>query len=212
VKPLLILGTGTFAEEIADVAADSGEFEIAGYVENLDRARCSETIGGHIVHWIDDIGAMTSTHLAICGLGTTHRRKFTDQAAAMGMRFATVIHPGARVSSRSSLGEGTVVSAGVIIAAHTHVGRHVIVNRGALIGHHTAIGDYTSVMSGANIAGNCTIGEASYLGMGCIVINNLTVGKSSLVGAGAVVTRSVPDNVEVLGMPARVTRENINGK
>ena len=53
VSRLLVLGTGTLAIEIADVAAESG-FEVAGFVENLDRGLCASPLEGLPVHWIDD--------------------------------------------------------------------------------------------------------------------------------------------------------------
>ena len=34
----------------------------------------------------------------------------------------------------------------------------------------------------------------------------------SVVGAGAVVTRNVPDHVQVVGIPAAIVRESIDGK
>ena len=83
---LLILGTRTFAPEIADVAADVPGVEIAGFVENTDRARCSETLEGLPIHWVDDISSFTDTHLAVCALGTTQRSRFIDQVSALGMR------------------------------------------------------------------------------------------------------------------------------
>ncbi len=67
-------------------------------------------------------------------------------------------------------------------------------------------------MPGANIAGNCTIGDAVYVGMGAIVLNNVTIGARSIIGAGAVVTRDVPGNVQVVGNPARISKETIEGK
>ena len=62
---LLILGTRTFAPEIADVAADVPGVEIAGFVENMDRERCSETLEGLPILWIDDISPLLETHLAV---------------------------------------------------------------------------------------------------------------------------------------------------
>ena len=36
--PLLVLGTRTFAEEVADLATDAG-FEVAGFVEQAQKGR-----------------------------------------------------------------------------------------------------------------------------------------------------------------------------
>jgi acetyltransferase-like isoleucine patch superfamily enzyme len=67
-------------------------------------------------------------------------------------------------------------------------------------------------MPGANIAGACTIGAQAYVGMGALVLDHHSVGSHSVVGAGAVVTRDVPDNVQVIGSPAKIVRENIEGR
>jgi len=45
-----------------------------------------------------------------------------------------------------------------------------------------------------------------------VVLDHLSVGARSIVGAGAVVTRDVPDNVQVVGVPARIVKENVAGK
>lgn len=209
---ILILGTRTFAAEVADLVAEIPDYEVAGFVENMERARCDETLEGLPIIWADSLSEYAESHRAVCALATTFRRRFTDEAAGHGVRFATVVHPSARLSRTSSLGEGSVVSAGVIVGARTSIGRHVIINRGALIGHHTEIGDYVSIMPGANIAGRCQIGEGTYVGMGAIVIDNIVIGAHAVVGAGAVVTKQVPDNVQVIGVPARIVKENIAGK
>lgn len=209
---LLILGTRSLAEEVADLASEMPGVEVAGFVENLERSRCDETVEGLPIIWVDSLAEYRESHTAVCALATTHRSRFTDQAAALGIGFATLVHPSARISRRSSLGEGTIVSAGVIVAAHATIGRHVLLNRGALIGHHTSIGDHASILPGANIAGKCRIGDSAYVGMGAIVLDNIVVGAHSVVGAGAVVTRDVPSNVQVVGVPARIVKENISGK
>ncbi len=50
------------------------------------------------------------------------------------------------------------------------------------------------------------------IGMGAIVIDHINIGANSVVGAGAVVTKDVPANVQVVGMPARIVKENIMKK
>lgn len=54
-----------------------------------------------------------------------------------------------------------------------------------------------------------TIGEGAYVGMGAIVLERITIGGYSVIGAGAVVTRDVPQHVQVMGIPARITKENV---
>jgi len=210
--PLLILGTRTFAVEVADLVSEISHLQLAGFVENLEREGCRETLEGLPVYWVEEVASLAQSHWAVCALSTTQRSHFTEQVAAYGLRFATAIHPSARISAKTTVGEGTIISVGAILASHSRLGCHVIVNRGALIGHHTEIGDYVSIQPGANIAGACRIGEATYIGMGAIVIDHVTIGSHSVVGAGAVVTADVPDNVLVAGVPAKVVKENISGK
>lgn len=212
VKPLLILGTGLFALEVADLVSEIPGFRVASFVENMELGRCQEKLEGLPIHWVDDVAQLADSHWAVCSLGTTHRSRFIEQVAAHKMPFATLIHPTARVSSKSTIGAGTIVSVNVIIASYTRLGNHVRVNRGALIGHHTEIGDYVTIQPGANIAGACYIGEATYIGIGAIVLDRITIGSHSVVGAGAVVTKDVPDNVQVVGVPARIVKENISGR
>jgi sugar O-acyltransferase (sialic acid O-acetyltransferase NeuD family) len=209
---LLILGTGLFALEVADLAAEIPGIEVAGFIENLEREKCGVALEGLPVHWVDDVGALASAHHAVCSLGTTHRVRFIEQVAALGMPFATVVHPTARISGRSEVGAGAIVSAGCIVGAHTHIGAHARLNRGVLVGHHTEIGDYATLQPGANIAGACRIGEGAYIGIGAIVLDRLSIGAHSVVGAGAVVTKDVAAKVQVFGVPARVVRTGVDGK
>jgi sugar O-acyltransferase (sialic acid O-acetyltransferase NeuD family) len=211
-RPLLILGTHVLAPEVADVVSDIPGVRVAAFVENMDRTRCVNPINGLPVYWIEDVAVLADTHAAMCGIATTQRHRFTDQIDALGMPFATLVHPTAHVSRTTALGAGTLVGAGAVIASYTQLGRHVLVNRGALIGHHTHIGDFVSVQPGANIAGACEIGTATYVGMGSVIIDHTKVGSHSVIGAGAVVLKEVPDHVLVVGVPAKIVKQSIPGK
>lgn len=211
-QPLVILGTSLFVPEVTDLAEDTGEFEVCAYIENLDREKTREPLLGRPVIWIDDAARMAATHLAVCGIGTTRRRTFIDQAAALGFGFARVIHPCARISNTSTVGTGSIVSAGAVVAAQTEIGSHVILNRGALVGHHTRIGNYVTIGPGANIAGAVTIGEGTYIGIGAIVSDRISIGAHAMISAGSVVLRDVPDRVQVLGNPARIVKREIEGR
>ena len=210
-RPLLILGARSFAREVADLVSDVPHLQLAGFVENTDRALCSEPIEGLPVHWVDDISEMAATHWCVCAFGSTKRITFIRQAEAMGFRFASVIHPTARISRRSIIGDGSIISSGVQIATNTRIGRHALINRGALLGHDIVTGECISVGPGANIGGACRILSGCYIGMGAIVIERLSIGEGSVVAAGAVVHRDVPAQVLVAGVPAVALKHGVDG-
>jgi sugar O-acyltransferase (sialic acid O-acetyltransferase NeuD family) len=210
-RDVLVCGTRTFALEVADVVEGTPGFRVVAFVENEDRKRCEQPRGGLPVHWVADVGDLRDSADFVCGLSTTHRSRFSRQLEEMGLRGATVVHPAVHVSPRSELGAGTVVLPGVGVGSHTRVGRHAILSRGVLVGHHTTIGDHATLSPGANVAGACRIGDSTYVGMGAIVLDGINVGEHAVVGAGAVVTRDVPDRVKVMGLPARVVEEGIDG-
>jgi sugar O-acyltransferase (sialic acid O-acetyltransferase NeuD family) len=210
--PLLILGTHMLAVELADLISDIPSYRLVGFVENQDPERCELKIEGLPVHWIESIGNLARDHYAVCGISTTHRVRFIEEIASYGMRFATLIHPTTRVSSRTPVGEGSIIGAGVQVGACSQIGRHVFINRGALIGHHTKIFDYVTIQPGANVAGACEIGEGTYIAMGAIVIERKKIGAHSVIGAGSMVTKDIPDHVQVVGFPARIVKRNITGR
>ncbi len=210
--PVLILGTHNFAPEVLDLISDVPALRAEGFVENIDRDRTTEPLEGLPVYWIDDVSGFAETHLAVCALGTTRRRRFISEAADRGFRFVTLVHPRARVSARSELAEGTIASVNVVVATRTKIGRHVILNRGALVGHDTTIGDFVTIGPGANVAGLCRIGDGCYVGMGATILDRVSIGAGAVVGAGSVVTRDVPPNVQVVGVPARIVKEGVDGR
>ena len=211
-QPLLILGTTDYALVFADAFSDLPQFEITGFVENLDRGRCAQKHGGLPVHWVDDLAPLRDTHAVICCLSTTHRDRYIQHVKRLGFSFATLIHPTATVSKQSTVGEGTSLNIGCIVAGFTRLGGYVQVNRGVTIGHHTVIEDWVTIQPGANIAGHCHIGPQTYIGIGATVVDGVKIGAHSIVGAGAVVTKDVPANVLVVGVPAKVVKEGIDGK
>jgi acetyltransferase EpsM len=209
---VLVLGSQIFAEEVADLIGETPGLELAGFVENLDPARCKTQLLGKRVHWVTALAKLDEPVHLLCGLGTNRRRTYVEQVGSYNLPFATLVHPNARVSRTSTVGAGGIISVNAVVAAHTTLGKHTIINRGALIGHHTQIGDYVTVAPGANIAGKCTVEAGCYIAMGAVIIDRVRLGANSVVGAGAVVTKDVPANVQVVGAPARIVKEGVVGR
>lgn len=210
-RRLLILGTGGFAEEAADLAADIPGVAVTGFVESLERSRCAETRIGLPIIWIDDVARFAERHVGVCAVGTTKRAPFIEQAARLGLRYTQLVHPLARLSRTADIGEGAILSVGAIVATQARLGRHVIVNRAASIGHHTEVGDFVTIGPGAHICGHCRIGARTFVAVGAVVADHVTVGAGTVIAAGAVVTGDVPDHVVVAGVPARIIKHGADG-
>ncbi len=52
--------------------------------------------------------------------------------------------------------------------------------------------------------GFVTLNENVFVGVNAVILRNVTIGANSIVAAGAVVTKSVPANVIVGGVPAKI--------
>lgn len=123
-----------------------------------------------------------------------------------GLRFATLVHPGACVSPFARIGCGVFIGAGAVIAPGVVVGDQVFINRNATIGHDTAIGPYARLHPGANVGGHVTVGRGATIGMGANIIHELVIGDEAVIGAGAAVIEDVPRGATVVGVPARAIR------
>ena len=210
-KPLLILGSSTFALETLDIAEMAGGFAPLGFVNSLEHPSRDARHAGLPVFWIDDTPFQPDDCYLVAGIVSTRRREMIETMLARGYRFASVIHPAAVISRRTTIGDGCVINAGVVVSHNTRVDAHVILNRGALIGHDNHIGPFCTVGPGANIAGGCEIGPAAYIGGGVVIRDHLSVGSEAVVGAGAVVVKPVAANTLVVGFPARVIKTGVKG-
>jgi UDP-perosamine 4-acetyltransferase len=145
---------------------------------------------------------------AFMALGSTDtgspRRNVYENLRQVGFQVIGVVHPSAVISKSARLGKGVTVMAGVLINANSQIGNNVIVNTGAIVEHDCIVGDHVHVATGARLAGTVTVGTGSHIGAGAIVLEGRNIGSNSIVGAGAVVVRDVPDDVVVIGVPARI--------
>ncbi|HBL6041693.1 TPA: transferase hexapeptide repeat protein [Enterobacter hormaechei] len=51
------------------------------------------------------------------------------------------------------------------------------------------------------------VDDLTFVGSSSVINGQLSIGKNSIVGSGSVVIRNVPDNVVVVGAPARIIKE-----
>jgi sugar O-acyltransferase (sialic acid O-acetyltransferase NeuD family) len=126
-----------------------------------------------------------------------------------GLTAVTVVHKSAFIAKDATLGRGSQVLAQSSVCAAVRTGLSCIINTGASIDHESSLGDGVHLGPRATLCGCVEVGDFSFIGAGAVVLPRIRVGNNTIVGAGAVVTRNVPDNVVVVGNPARIIRSNI---
>jgi|SRR5579884_847810 len=94
------------------------------------------------------------------------------------------------------IGPGLVIQHGIatLIGAQ-RIGRNCLIRQQVTIGY-------------TNDTDCPTIGDNVSVGCGAKILGNITVGNNVKVGANAVVIKNVPDNCTVVGVPARIVRQN----
>ncbi|MGH2955424.1 MAG: acetyltransferase [Solirubrobacterales bacterium] len=201
-RSLFVVGTRTFAAEVLDFARAAG-FEPAGLLEPREEDKPGTEVHDLPVRWLDDSEPPSADALAIVGTGDSRRDEVTSRLRARGWPLATIVHPDARVSTTSAVGEGAIVAPGVVVGAMSSIGDGAVIGRGALVGHHTTIAELATLSPGANVAGNTAVGREAFIGMGALVRDHVRVGPGAVVAMGAVVVGDVESGIEVRGVPAR---------
>ena len=102
------------------------------------------------------------------------------------------IHPGAKI------GNGLFIDHGM----------------GVVIGETAIVGDNVTMYHGVTLGGtgkekgkrHPTIGDNVFIGSGAKLLGNIKIGNNVKIGANAVVLKDVPDNVTIVGIPAKIVK------
>lgn len=205
---IFVFGASGHAKVVIDIIEQQGVFEIAALVD--DNALLKGTsVYGYIVRGgkAELLALQESQGLSkgIVAIGSNAARcAVSSWLISNGFGLVRAIHPSAQLARGVKIGAGTVVMAGAVINSDAFIGSNVIINSRTSIDHDCIIGDDTHIAPGVTLCGTVTVGEGTFICAGATVIPNLTIGANVVVGAGATVIRDVPDNVVVVGTPARV--------
>lgn len=197
-KPLLILGSGGFAREVAHWVPYE-EYQIEAFFSEFDS--CEQVLGRPV---IDDLSSMKGMEFLVAVGDPKARERLWNMAKAAGLTpCAAIVHPSVILGGRITLDKGAIVCPGAILTDYIHIGKGAIINIGCTIGHDSVIDDFVTVSPGANISGNVHVGLRSYVGTGSCIREKVVIGEEATVGMGAVVVKNVPGGATVVGNPAR---------
>jgi len=205
-EKIFVYGASGHAKVVVDIIEKQGLYEIAFLVDDDLSLKGQEFFGYRVVGGKDDLLEQTEAPpRAIVAIGSNRaRRHVANWLEGNNFTLISTIHPSAQIGREVIIGPGTVVMANVSINPATRIGRNVIINTKASIDHDCTIDDNVHIAPGATLCGTVVVGDGSFVAAGATVIPNLTIGKGVTVGAGAVVIRDLPNEVTVVGNPAKV--------
>ncbi len=209
-KKIILIGGGGHCKVVISIIKKLDNFEIAGIVDNY---KAGSLISGiKIIGTDDDLKDIykSGTHNALITAGSTKdntkRYRLFNMAKEIGYKFPVIISPKAIVDESVKIGEGTVIMPGSIINIDSSIGKNCIINTGAIIEHDCKIGDYCHIAPGVHISGAVNIGELSFIGIGATMIQGIKIGRNVTIGAGSVILKDIPDNVIIVGNPAKIIK------
>ena len=209
-KKVVLWGASNTATVVADIIRLQGEYELVGFLDDINPERRDEPFCGAVVlggrEQLELLKARDVSHIMMAFGNNRARLTLAAIVRAKGYQLATALHPRAVIASDVRIGAGTAVMGGVVIDAGVAVGENALINSSAIVNHGCNIHDGAHVNAGSILGGNVIVGKAATIEIGAIVGGNLTIGADSVVGAGSVVLEDIPEGVLAYGTPAKVIR------
>src|ERR1700719_3636855 len=210
-KKVLVWGAGGHGKVTVDALLASGEWEVAGILDEDEKKSGTEVLGVKVFSL--EGGVTEAAKRLDCGrvavaIGDNYARfeKF-QQLRHAGFTAVNVVHPSAHVSRFVKMGEGVTILAGATINPGTTIEDNVCVNTSASVDHDNYLERSCHIFPNATLTGGVRIKEFVYVGTGAVIDTNLIVENCSYVGAGAVVLANVTEGTLVFGVPAKVRGE-----
>ena len=207
-QDIIVVGAGTavIVKMLHAINKHSPEWNLLGFVDDDENKWGTDFYGYPVLGGLEELKKSYSGTKVLCfiyGGDIWTRLSVLGRLDAMRVKYATLIYPGIDFEA-VKIGHDCVVQGGCWLQTDVTLGNHSTVGLGSIVGHDVIIDDYAWVGPRVTILGRVHIMKGATLGAGSIIKSDLTVGEYSLVGMGSVVTSNVPNNVTVLGYPARV--------
>jgi len=212
-EKVVILGAGAQAKYILEIFSISKSFKVECVidVDNNPERLGKEIYGFKIQKWNKEyLSALKKKGVgkAIVAHGNnTRKENLFIKVKEMEFELVNAIHPKSIIASTAILGKNIIVNAGAIIQPFARIANGVMVHSGVVVEHDNIIEDFVNLGPGVRLAGGVRVKKGAYIYTGACIIPKITIGVNSQVGAGAVVINDVPDNVIVVGNPARVLKK-----
>jgi len=109
------------------------------------------------------------------------------------------------INEFAEIGCGSTIDRGSL--SNTIIGKNTYLDNQIHVAHNVQIGNNTIIAGQVGIAGSTVIGNNVKIGGQAGISGHLKIGNNVEIGGGSGVIRDIPDNLKVMGYPAKNIRE-----
>lgn len=207
-KRLAIIGTKEFAEQIADFAIQTGEFEVVGYYDNIE-PKGNIVNGRPVLGKVEDAVVDYQQHAfdeIFIGVGYTRfdlRESFYMQLKGK-VPFANIIMPTVKMGKDVVMGEGVFVGGSSSIGDSSVIENNVFIHGGSDVGHNNKICAHTYISGRFNSAGFVTIGKRNFIGICVIIADHIELTDDVWIGLGCIVAKNIKEPGKYMSPAAKI--------
>lgn len=209
-KILGIWGAGGLGREVLELARiiNGTSKRWDDFVFIVDGITAAEINGVRVLEYEDAKKRFSNLEVVIAIGEPAVREKKFNLLKEDAVKTTTLIHPDVHIPDTTEIGQGVVIQYGCFISCNVTIGNYVYIQPQCNIGHDDKLADGCMISGFANIGGAVSIGNFTYIGLSAIIKEGVAVGDNAIVGMGSAVHKDVPDEMMVLGNPARPIAKN----
>ena len=205
---LIVISAGDYGREVAWLArmipASCRSWEFAGFLDAREKILIPFPGEGPLLG-APETYEIQSNDRFICAIGYARDRlQYSELMESRGAVFENIIHPGAFIGDRTTIGAGCILWPNVMVTTDIQVGNHVSMMSNVVVGHDARIGDGAILSAFSFVGGHAVIGRGAFLAPHACVLPRKKAGEFSTVGVGSASMSSVKSGSTVFGLPARV--------
>ena len=210
-KKLVILGGSGIGMIAANIAMESGEYEVSGFLNDV--IEMGTEIGKYnkipVIGTTDNIQYYLDSgyYFFIAYVGLQKEKETFEKIEKFKIpreRYATLIHRTAIIPNGfCNIGYGVLMAPLSQISPDTTIGDNCILLANSFLGHDSTMLKFAHLATNSVVGANVIVGRGVHVGSNSTIREKVTIGDFSLVGSGAVVLNDIDENIVVVGNPAK---------
>jgi sugar O-acyltransferase (sialic acid O-acetyltransferase NeuD family) len=211
-EPIVLFGAGPFPEIheiVRDINAAAPAFEVVGILDDDASLKGSTIDGVPVLGRLDDAARYPNVRFVNCiGSHRSRLQKFAllHRLALPLARYATLVHPTAKVYRSARLEAGTIVHAGAAIMNDTVVEPFAEILVNAVIGVRNRVCEGAMITALVCTTADVVVGPYAHIGANSCIAPGVWIGAAAQIGLGSVILRDVAAGEFWLGNPPVLRR------